>query len=213
MLYLSIEIILCLLLTILSYFYLEKRYPYISSGMIIYIIIMFFSLGTYVTLKCILYSEQSIIGILKIVTLVSMLFLLTWTDIKERLIPNEILVFYGILRIFFLIFEFFISKSHFFSIIRSMIILFCISAIIFFIISLITKDGIGMGDIKMILTICLYINYINLINIIFYSLIIACIISIYLITTKKKSKKDTMPLAPSFLIGVFAYFFLNLNLH
>ncbi len=65
------------------------------------------------------------------------------------------------------------------------------------------KNSIGFGDLKLFLVMGLLLGTNGIWGAIFMSLIVAFIMAIFLLVTKKKSKKDVVPFAPSIMIGTY----------
>ena len=68
-------------------------------------------------------------------------------------------------------------------------------------VNLLSRNGMGMGDVKLMAVagICLGIN--KILGLIFWSLVVSVITGIILMIAKKKTIKSSLPLAPFFLIG------------
>lgn len=81
--------------------------------------------------------------------------------------------------------------------------------IIFFVAKLISRNGIGAGDIKLMTVIGLCVGY-NIIDVIFYILLVAFCYSVFMLITRKAKLKDSLPMAPFIYIGFMAYFIMNL---
>jgi len=72
----------------------------------------------------------------------------------------------------------------------------------------VVKNGFGMGDIKLMFIMILYLGFAGSFSAIFMSLVLSMIASIYLLIKKEKNKKDTIPFAPFVLIGTYLSVFL-----
>ena len=68
---------------------------------------------------------------------------------------------------------------------------------------LLLKGSIGFGDIKLFIVMGLLLGLEGIWSAIFISLIVSFIISVYLLATKKKSRKDAIPFAPALMIGTY----------
>ena len=66
---------------------------------------------------------------------------------------------------------------------------------------IIVKNGLGMGDVKLLILIGLLEGMDGAISSLFISMLIIFTVSIVLIIAKKKSKTDMLPFAPYILIG------------
>ena len=68
-------------------------------------------------------------------------------------------------------------------------------------ISYLTKGGIGLGDVKLIAVIGLFVGLVNIFNILLFSTIFSGLLGIILLAFKIRDKKDSLPFAPFILIG------------
>lgn len=122
-------------------------------------------------------------------------------DFKVKKIPNQFLLVSLIVRLVLYIIEFSIDIPSAFFGVKEDILGAGIMGIFFFLIFLIFKNSIGMGDIKLFALMGLYQGLSGVINSIFFSLIASFFVSIVLLVTKKKSRSDTIPFGPCILLG------------
>ena len=86
----------------------------------------------------------------------------------------------------------------------------CLIVVALFLIGVvIVKSGLGMGDIKLLLVMCLFQGFYGAVSSVFCSLLVAFFISIIALITKKKTRKDTLPFAPAILAGTYLSVFLT----
>jgi len=79
---------------------------------------------------------------------------------------------------------------------------FSIGGGIFIVVYLISKKGVGGGDVKFMAAAGLYLGLSNTIPAILYGTILAALVGLVLILTHKITKKDSIPLAPFLFIGI-----------
>lgn len=72
---------------------------------------------------------------------------------------------------------------------------------IFFIGNLISRNGMGMGDVKLMAVSGLYLGFNKVMGLVFWALLLAVIAGISLMAAKKAKIKTAIPLAPFFLCG------------
>jgi len=72
---------------------------------------------------------------------------------------------------------------------------------VFLICALILKGSVGMGDVKLFSLLGMFYGFTGLFSILFVSLILLGIVSIFLLIVKKADKKSVLPMAPFALIG------------
>lgn len=153
---------------------------------------------------CFYYYNYSFIGLYKYYMLLEILLLLVIIDIKKKVIPNFVLlILLGVVLLIDLI-QVFVYGGQ-----LELAIAFAIGAglafIIFFICMLITRGGIGAGDVKLFTIIGLCSGF-AITNIIFYSLCASFLYSIVLLITRKAKMKDFIPMVPFIYLGVLIFF-------
>ena len=67
---------------------------------------------------------------------------------------------------------------------------------------LLSRGGVGAGDVKLIAAIGLYYGLAGVLSILMVTLIFAAIFSIVMLATKKAKMKSTLPMAPFIFIGL-----------
>ena len=71
------------------------------------------------------------------------------------------------------------------------------------------KNGVGMGDIKLILLMSLYLGIQGIFGVLFMSLIVIFFAGLYLMIIKKRSKRESIPFAPAILAGTVISILVN----
>lgn len=129
----------------------------------------------------------------------SVLIIITIIDIKEMIIPDSLVLTILILSILHKVSNYILYKNpiNLLDSIGGLVL----SGGVFIIIILVSKGGMGGGDVTLIgsLGFILGIKYIFLT--IFLSFILGAIISIFLLITKIKGKKDPIPFGPFIILG------------
>lgn len=80
---------------------------------------------------------------------------------------------------------------------------------IFFLLSKLTKEQIGIGDSYVIMTIGLLLGWLKCLEIITYSFFLSAIIAILLMSIFKFSRKRTIPFIPILLLGCLCSYVLG----
>ena len=136
----------------------------------------------------------------------SWLLVLGYIDLKEKIIPNQLIlsgiVFWAILSII----EICLSHTTWKQVLFFSLIGAGVCGGILFVIALIVKSALGMGDVKMFFVIGLLYGLSNTYSIMLFSILIMAIVSIALLIAKKVTRKTAVPMAPfvafGFLINV-----------
>ena len=171
----------------------EKKYCLLAVIMLVIAITVFLYSHYYVDhvfLKAFMNAEVMI-----------WLIVIGYIDWKEGIIPNQMvltgIIFWAVLSLI----EIFIAhtmwqKLLFFSLIGGG---FCGGILL--LVAIITKGALGMGDVKMFFVIGLLYGLSNTYTILFFTILVMAIVSIFLLAMKKVTKKTAVPMAPFVTIG------------
>ena len=122
-------------------------------------------------------------------------------DLREKIIPNRLIItgiiFWAILTLI----EIFIAHTSW-----QQLLLFSLAGAgvcggVLFIIALIVKSALGMGDVKLFFVIGLLYGLSNTYSILLFSVFVMAIISIVLLIMKKVTRKTAIPMAPFVAFG------------
>ncbi len=159
-----------------------------------------FMVGVSVVL-ILIYKTNTLIANMKSITLLGVLVTVTVTDIREHIIPNTVIFAGAVLRVCYAAAELITLGSGYFAILKSDLLSLGLAVVLLLLGVLIIKNGIGMGDIKMILVMGLYQGIIGVISSLFFSLLVSFFVALAMLILKKKSRKDAIAFAPSALVG------------
>ncbi len=138
---------------------------------------------------------------LKLGFLITILIIIAIKDIKEYRIPNKLLLIAISIRCILFFVEIIQQKVNIGFVIEKVII-----AMVVFVIgtgvNLITRNSIGLGDVKLFATVALYMHNSKICDVIVCSIFVMGIISAIMLITRKKGRKDVVPFAPAILIAV-----------
>lgn len=195
-----------ILLALGEYLYLYKEY---SQKKILLFCILSGVIG-FVSTQILLWHYQiHFMEILKRCILLMLLFPIALCDWKKMIIPNKILLLGLIVRIFLYPFEFFFRTEQFLVIIKSDFIALGIMLLFLLVAYFLVKNGVGMGDIKLILLMSLYLGIQGIFGVLFMSLIVIFFAGLYLMIIKKRSKREAIPFAPAILAGTVISILVN----
>lgn len=158
---------------------------------------------------CFFYQDLAALYVMKRLYLVTLLFPMAAIDFRKKIIPNKLLIAALSCRAIILLLEIILHRDNLiYTLISEITSAFGLLAICM-IVTFITKDGIGMGDVKLFFVMALFQGFVGVSSAIMISLIIAFIASAYLLIFKKKARKHLMPLGPSILVGTYISVFLT----
>ena len=124
-------------------------------------------------------------------------------DIKTKIIPNKLIIIMLISWVIIMLPMFIIDPMSAISLIRDGVLGAALGGGMFLLVYLISKKGLGGGDVKFMAVSGLYLGFYLVVPAIFYSSILAALFALILIVKKKITRKDTLPLAPFICIGTF----------
>lgn len=125
------------------------------------------------------------------------------SDIKSKLIPNMVCLVLGLIWAASVIFNVFVFGA---DIIDELILSAMGAALgggLLLIGRLISRNGMGMGDIKLMLAVGALIKFDKVFGLIFWALVFALIFGVILMIMKKAKPSSTIFMAPFFFAGSF----------
>jgi leader peptidase (prepilin peptidase)/N-methyltransferase len=130
----------------------------------------------------------------------SFLIVIFLVDYKEMIIPDEFNLGIGILAIIKMI----VSQSYWTELLG-----FAVCGLLILLIVVLT-NGMGMGDAKMFAVLGLWFGFKNGLFVLFFSIIVGAILSVFLLAAKVKTRKDRIPFGPFIsLAAIFGIFFAD----
>ncbi len=132
--------------------------------------------------------------------LYSLLIVIFLVDYKEMIIPDEFNLGIGFLAIIKMI----ISQSY-----RTELLGFVVCGAFILLIVVLT-NGMGMGDAKMFAVLGLWFGFKNGLFVLLFSIVIGAVLSVFLLATKVKTRKDRIPFGPFIsMAAIFGIFFAD----
>lgn len=130
--------------------------------------------------------------------LVSILLVISVIDFKTKKIPNKYIIILMAIWAPFAYFEILDSNTAIYG--------FAIGGFLLYFTALVTRGGIGGGDVKLVAVSGLYVGFPGIMYATVYGFGLAALYSIILMGLKKIGKKDFIPLGPFISIGVIIQF-------
>lgn len=138
---------------------------------------------------------------IRYVVLVEALFVIAWKDHYEKLIPNKYLLIMTGIRTFLLIVEWFVYPIYGMSILLSSLMGVAIGAGVFGLCYLISRGGMGAGDVKLMATLGYYMGGADIMFVMILAAVFSAVYSIVNLARKKTNLKAEIPFAPFVLAG------------
>ena len=172
-----------------------------TKGRVLYLLLAVLSMAALIAVFCRFYYMDALLHHIKLLILVGMIFPMAAVDYRLQKIPNLFLLIALGFRIVLLTCEFLDDIDNAVSILKDDLLGAAVLGAFFLFLRLICRGGIGMGDIKLIMMMGFYQGLLGAFNSVFFSLMVSFFLSVGLLITKKKSRKDEIALAPSILLG------------
>ena len=113
------------------------------------------------------------------------------------------------IRMIVLVFEMVFERELLASTVISEVIASLALAAAAFLCTLLLKNSIGFGDIKLFIVMGLYLGLNGIWGAVFMALLVSFAVSVVLLLTRKKTRKDMIPFGPAIVIGTYLSVFLT----
>ena len=150
-----------------------------------------------------LYPGNGIWGNIKRIVLLFVIWPLAYIDYKTMRIPNLFVVYGLICRAVLLLFELFLGHTAVWNYLATEAIAAVALLLAAVLCGLVVKNGIGFGDMKLFVVLGLFLGLTGIWSAIFLALLISFVIALFVLITKKKSRKDAIPFGPALVIGTY----------
>lgn len=134
------------------------------------------------------------------------------TDFRVKKIPNEVSLLLLILRAVFMCYGVLVKQDNLKQTVLSSLIGLLFGGGFILICMLLSRGGIGAGDMKIFAVLGLYFGLLGVMQIMLYALFFSALGAIGLLITKKAKMKSTLPMGPFILAGLTVYYILLTNL-
>ena len=155
-------------------------------------------------------QEYSYVTCLNVFSLYTLMFAIAGIDLKFKIIPNRLLLIGFIIRLLILGIEIIWQPEEAKRVLFHSGIGFLFGLLFLLFLSFISKHGIGYGDVKLFAWIGLCMGLADTYSIMFYSVLAAAVISLYLLFIKSRDKKTQIPFGPFVFVGVYMVLLLRI---
>ncbi len=175
----------------------------------IFLIIVIYAMLSYVTIHySVDHHWSAILRITKWLTIIWGCFILTCTDIKERIIPNKVLAALLVIRAVYLVVEIIIAFPYLKEALGYPIIGAVVGGGIIALAMFVSRHGVGAGDVKLFFVIGAFVGSTQIISVLLYTFLVSAVAGVVLLVLQKVKLKDSVPLAPFAFMGVVLDYFL-----
>ena len=208
-----VTILYSVALIVASFFYLKARYKLMEEdtlGGVIkknikYVVltgVVFIGVTIVQTGYALEHDIYTLAVLMKWATLFWGMYLLAKVDYHEKKIPNKIVLALLLFRLGFLAYEVFSNLEYWKTVVVYPVLGAIIGGVIMAIAMLLSRKGVGMGDVKMFIMIGAFVGSSEIIATMFYTFLISAVGGIGLIIFKKASVKESVPMAPFACAGI-----------
>lgn len=198
-----VNLILCILFMLIAYAMTEYIYKkrYNISKQNIYLLVIYLLIGVAIGILYKVY-EYDILKSLKALTIISVVLIVAGIDYREKIILNEAIIFILSIASILILINIFKNKVETLAIFIDSTVAMILGAGLFAISKAVSKNGVGMGDIKIIGALGFYLRTYVLIGVLMVSLVSIAVYGMFKILTKKATTKDEIAFAPFIAFGV-----------
>lgn len=125
-----------------------------------------------------------------------------WSDFKKKRVSNSLVLAMLAAWLILLVPQLFYHTEQALAAALSGALGFLIAGILFLLVYLISRKGLGGGDVKFMAAAGLYLGMNGVFPAMLWGAVLASIVGLILIATKKLGKKDTIPLVPFLYVGI-----------
>ena len=131
-------------------------------------------------------------------------------DFREKRIPNIFPLIMAVSAIILLLLGVILKQNGAVQYLTGNIISAVVCGILFFIAAFITGQGIGAGDIKLIIALALLGGVYTIVGTLLYGVLACSVVAVLALLFKKKKIKESLPFGPFLYVGfIITVFFMN----
>ena len=154
-------------------------------------------------------GAQTTLFVIKYVMLITLSYTAMVFDINTKRIPNNLVLIMITGWLFLIIGLFLTDLDEGFTLLYDSIYGSLIGGGLFLLVYLLSKKGLGGGDVKFMAAAGLYLGLDKTIPAILYGTVLAALTGLVLILLRKIGRKDTIPLAPFLFAGILVTVFTS----
>jgi len=143
-------------------------------------------------------------GLLLVFGYIAMMF-----DLKSQRIPNSLILWMFAVWVLLVIPKLLLDTNYAINLLKDSVLGLLAGGGVFLFVYLISRKGLGGGDVKFMTAAGLYLGFYGTIPAMLYGTILSALVGLTLIALKKINSKDKMPLAPFLYVGILVTLFLQ----
>lgn len=156
------------------------------------------------------FTEDGTLFLSKQICVLAIMWAIFLTDLKTRRIPNKFILFGLIFRFVILFLELLFKKDT--NPLASLFSEFVVAVALLLasiLCALCIKNSIGFGDMKLFVVMAFLLGSLGVWSAIFVSLLMIFLVAVFLLLTKKKTRKDSVPFGPAIAVGTYISILLS----
>lgn len=165
------------------------------------VMVITFFLAAFVFIRCFLNEGDSFMRAMMNAGVMIWLGVIGYIDAKERIIPNSMILIALAVWLVLILLEIFLGGTPWTQLLAFSGIGGLVCGGVLFLIAIIVKSALGMGDVKMFFVLGLLYGLTDTYGILLFSVIIMGIVSVALLIAKKVTTKTAIPMAPFVVFG------------
>jgi len=154
-------------------------------------------------------DNMSLLRLLWTVLLITLSYIAMVFDINIKQIPNELILIMITIWLILIVPVLIYDMDFGINLLTDSLLGLLIGGGIFMLVYIISRKGLGGGDVKFMAAAGLYLGFTGTIPAILYGTLLAAITGLVLLICKKIGRKDTIPLAPFLFVGILITVFSN----
>ncbi|AZN39943.1 prepilin peptidase [Paenibacillus albus] len=152
-------------------------------------------------------TGSELVTLLELMVLSIFGYLATVNDIREKRIPNTLVLAMFGAWVVIAVPQLFYDTTAALTLLLNAIIGFVVAGMLFLMVYLLSRKGMGGGDVKFMAVAGLYLGFQLVLPAILYGAVLSALTAILLILTKRMGRKDAIPLAPFLYAGILLTIF------
>ena len=193
------SIVFMLITYAITVYIYKKRYN--TSKQNIFLAGIYLLIGITIGILYTIYGYD-ILKVFKALNIISVALIVAGVDYREKIIPNEAVVFILSFACIFILLNVFKSTTEAPAVFIDALVAVLLGGGLFAISKAISKNGVGMGDIKLVAALGLYLRTYALMGVLMVSLLSIALFGLFKVLTKKATTKDEIPFAPFVAFGL-----------
>ena len=141
------------------------------------------------------------------ILIISFGYIAAYIDFRQKKIPNTLILVMLCTWGFIFTLLFFMMPDFTIDLLFDSMFGFVVGGGMFLIVYVVSKKGLGGGDVKFMAATGLYMGVFGIIPVILYGTILAALTALALMLFRRIGRKDTIPLAPFLYIGILLSIF------